>query len=345
MPKVIERRKGKKQVKQRKVTTSTRKTSMKIPFEEALELFVVAKKAEGMRPRTIEDYYKHIEWLMNYFQEFHPDIKTIDQLSPDLIRKYINYLKSERKPYQGNKKRQKKKKGLAPNTINIRLRTLRTMCGFWTNEGYLEINPMANINIVKTDGVDDVNGFTEDEIKSLLDAVNLRRYSGFRDKTMMLLMLDTGIRVHEVANIKIQMLDKKRMTLTIPAKVAKSRRARTIPVSRKLMSMLLELHEESEEYFGSQENIFITSFGDPIREDTVRRQVTKYAKIAGVKRATPHMFRHTFARDYILNGGDIFTLQIILDHKNIETTRRYIQMDEKHVKEQHMRFSPASKYI
>ncbi|MGX2961848.1 tyrosine-type recombinase/integrase [Peribacillus sp. JNUCC 23] len=57
------------------------------------------------------------------------------------------------------------------------------------------------------------------------------------------------------------------------------------------------------------------------------------------------MFRHTFCRNYILNGGDMFTLQKIVDHADIKTTRKYIQMDSEHVRQQHNRYSPAHRVL
>ena len=195
-----------------------------LTFQEALEIFVTAKKAEGMRPRTIHDYYKHMEWFQRFLSEFHPDITKIQQLTPEIIRSYIAYMKEERKPYAGVEEREKETKGLSVNTINIRLRTLRVMCRFWTEEGYLPVNPMEKIKLLKSDSVDDLRGFTEKELKNLFGVLDTRQYSGFRDKIIMLLMLDTGIRINEVCNIRIQYLDRNRLTLTIPAEVAKNRK-------------------------------------------------------------------------------------------------------------------------
>ncbi|WP_083964274.1 tyrosine-type recombinase/integrase [Shimazuella kribbensis] len=341
----IRERKGKNRVSARKTVSPAVNNSYEITLEEALELFVNAKKAEGMRLRTIHDYYQHIEWFRRFLSEFYPDVNFIQQLTADLIRNYINYLKDERNPFAGIDKRERPRKGLAVSTINIRLRTLCTMCRFWAEEGYLTTNPMEKVKLLKSDSVDDLTGFTEKELKKLFGVLDTRQYSCFRDKVIMLLLLDTGIRINELVNIEIQHLDVKQLTLTIPAEIAKNRRSRTIPVSRKIMKLLLELHKENKSYFEPTDYLFLTAYGDQAIPDTFRRRLYVYAKEAKVKRATPHMFRHTFARDYLLNGGDIFTLQLILDHADITTTRRYIQMNKDHVQAQHRQYSPASKYL
>jgi integrase/recombinase XerD len=341
----IRERKGKNLVKDRIAVASAATISLELTFKEALELFVNAKKAEGMRPRTISDYYKHIEWFTRFLSEFYPDVTTIQQLTADIIRNYINYLRDERNPYAGDKTREKDVKGLAVNTINIRLRTLRAMCRFWTEEGYIAANPMEKIKPLRKDSVDDMTGYTEKEIKALFSVLDVRQYSGFRDKIIMLLLLDTGIRINELVNVQISHLDVKRSTLTIPAEIAKNRKSRTIPVSRKVMKLLLELHDENKQYFEPTEFLFLTAYGEQMIPDTFRRRLWKYAQEAGVERATPHKFRHSFARDFLMNGGSVFALQLILDHADIATTRRYVQLDDSHIKEQHQRFSPVSKYL
>ncbi|MCH5586031.1 phage integrase SAM-like domain-containing protein [Shimazuella sp. AN120528] len=104
-----------------------------------------------MRPRTIHDYYQHMGWFQRFLSSFYPDIKHIQQLTTDLIRNYINYLKDERNPFAGIDKRERARKELAVSTINIRLRTLRTMCRFWTEEGHLSTNPMGKVKLLKSD--------------------------------------------------------------------------------------------------------------------------------------------------------------------------------------------------
>lgn len=343
--KAITTRRTGKRVRERHIVSHSATNTIELTFKDALELFVNAKRAEGMRDRTIHDYYRHMGWFTRYLNEYFPEVTTIQLLTPNVIRSYINYMRDERTPYEGVLNREKTDKGLAVNTINIRLRTLRTMCRFWANEGYLRSDPMEKVNLLKNDSVDDLTGYTEKELKKLFGVLDLRQYSCFRDKVIMLLLLDTGIRINELVNVKLSRLDKKQLTLTIPAEIAKNGKSRTIPVSIKVMKLLLELDNENKLYFEPTEYLFLTAYGDRMITNTFRRRLYKYAKESGVARATPHMFRHTFARDYLVNGGDLFTLQLILDHADITTTRRYIQMDKEHVKEQHRRYSPAAKYL
>lgn len=326
------------------ITRSTR-IHVNLTFDEALDLFIKAKEAEGVRTRTVNDYTKHIEWFKRYLSNFHSGCIHISDLTPTIIRDYIRYMKNERKAYEGIDKREKSRKGLSVNTINIRLRTLKAMCNLWYTDGYIKDNPMKNIKQLRNPNEDEINGFSDEEVRALLKAPSERQYAGWRDKVLMLLLLDTGLRINEAVTLQMKQIDPKRRTLRVDSETAKNGKAREVPLSREILKALTELYTESVDYFGDTEFIFLSAYGEPLSADTFRRRLWNYAKLCGIDQATPHMFRHTFCRDYILNGGDIFTLQRIVDHADISTTRRYIQMDDRHVRGQHNRFSPLRKFI
>jgi integrase/recombinase XerD len=254
------------------------------------------------------------------------------------------YLKKEKKAYEGIPGRESEC-GLSPNTINMRLRTLRTMCRFWFRENMMQSNPMETIKPIKQDAQEEVRGFSDEEIRLILHSFNERQYAEWRDKTLILLLLDTGLRISEAATLRIQDIDFKNASIYIPSSTAKNRKAREVPISRELMRELRKLHDESVSYFGSHEEIFMNAYGEPLNSGTFRRRLHRLGKKIGLEKITPHRFRHTFIRSYILNGGDLFTLQKIVDHSDIKTTRKYVQMDSTHIREQHNRFSPIRRYV
>jgi integrase/recombinase XerD len=311
-------------------------------IDEALEIFIRAKEAEGVRPRTIKDYRQHIRYLLDYIgrQPFY-----LDELTAQLIRDYINYLRKERNAYEGVENREKETKGLSVNTINIRLRTLRTMCNFWYAEGMIAENPMQNIKPVRDDEHEEVPGLSDEEIEKILNYFDEKQYAEWRDKTLILLLLDTGLRINEAVNLTIDQIDFKRLSIHIPSSTAKNRRGRDVPVSREVARRLRQLYEENQQYFGKVDEIFMNAYGEPFTADTFRRRLNRLKKKLNIEKLHPHMFRHTFARNYILNGGDIFTLQKILDHADIKTTRKYIQMDDEHIREQHNKYSPIRRLL
>lgn len=315
--------------------------------DEALEIFIRGKEAENVRPRTIKDYRQHMSYLMKYIVEVRQE-KTpfyIEDLSSQIIRDYIVYLKDEKVAYEGAEGRKDLRRGLSVNTINMRLKTLRTLCTFLYADGILDDNPMKTIKPVKDDQQEEVPGLTDAEVDLIMAAFDVRQFAEWRDKALILLLLDTGLRINEAVSITIDQLDVKSSEIFVPSEVAKNRKGREVPVSREVAKQLMQLYEESRQYFGSNEEIFMNAYGDPFTADAFRRRLNRLKKKVDIPRLHPHMFRHTFCRNYILNGGDIFTLQKIVDHGDIKTTRKYIQMDSEHVRSQHNKYSPVRRLL
>jgi hypothetical protein len=120
-------------------------------LDEALGAFIKAKEAEGVRPRTIDDYRQYVKYLKVFLNEYGNEINDISEFTAKIIREYVIYMRQTKKAYEGINKREKEIAGLSVNTINIRLRTLKTMCNFWFKERIFKINPISNIKQVKDD--------------------------------------------------------------------------------------------------------------------------------------------------------------------------------------------------
>lgn len=315
-----------------------------LTIEQALTRFVRAKEAEGIRPRTIREYYNHIAYLTDYFTEIKDVQKPLlDDLTSDLIREYITYLLKEKRRYEGEKGRKDKTVGLSPNTVNIRLRTLRTMCRFWYAEGMIEVNPMENIKPVSIDQTEEVPGLSDAELEVLFASFDETQYAEWRDKILCMLLLDTGLRIQEAVSLTEERVDFSLLSIYVPSQIAKNRRNREVPMSREVARLLRDLMKETADYFGDVGQIFVTAYGEPLTSDAFRKRLNRLKNKIGIERLSPHMFRHTFCRNYLLNGGDLFTLQKIVDHADIKTTRKYVQMNVEHVRSQHNKYSPLKR--
>ena len=90
--------------------------------------------------------------------------------------------------------------------------------------------------------------------------------------------------------------------------------------------------------------LWIAKHGDRLTYDGLRAILTRRAKLAGLKETpSPHDFRRAMAINYLRNGGDVFTLQLILGHKSLAVLRRYLALTERDTQEAHARYSPVDK--
>ncbi|MBS7430133.1 MULTISPECIES: tyrosine-type recombinase/integrase [unclassified Virgibacillus] len=337
-------RKGKSIVRKRgvkpKVDRSTDEIfsdkSLNLSLNDALEYFVAFKKTEGVRKRTVSDYYDLFGYFDEWLSEKHPEVVSVNDCTPALIREYIIYLSEEKENKRVGGF------GLSPYTINIRLRFLKVFFNVLTAEEICNKNPMLNIKLLRVDE-DTFTPLSDDEIKKLLDAPDVREYAQFRDLVCMMVMLDCGIRSKEIFNLEIKDVDFKQRAIYLPASKSKNRKPRILPLSNQVLRALMELISEVKANFDT-EYVFVSNFGERYQENSFRRRIFIYKNKANIeKRVTPHMLRHQFCRNYILNGGDIFTLQRIAGHAEISTTRKYIQMTDEDIKKQHAMFSPVAR--
>lgn len=190
---------------------------------------------------------------------------------------------------------------------------------------------------------DNFQPLTDNEINKILSIPDKEQYAQFRDLVMMYLMLDTGMRISEVCELEIAEIDFKTRDIILPASKNKNRKPRLLPLSNQVVKLLLELVIENKAHFDTS-YVILSNIGTKYNPNSFRKRLDIYREKAGInKRVSPHLFRHMFCTNFILNGGDIFTLQRIVGHADISTTRKYIQLDNEEIRNQHSLYSPLTR--
>lgn len=301
-----------------------RKVDLDLTLVEMFERFMMVKKSEGLAERTIEDYQTHFR----FFYEFLEGDIPSSEISIDIFREYLAFMIHE--------------KGLKPMTVNLRVRTIRAFMRFCYTEGYIKEPIHDKFKPIKVPE-DTIQALTPGEVKLLLASIDDQYYASYRDKIMILVLLDTMVRISELLEIKRRNVDLKAGFIQLEAMDTKTRKARIVPLSSKSIKLLTEYMAETED-FGS-ELLFLTYDGRKLTANTFRRNMMEYGERAGIrnKRVSPHTLRHTGALFYVMNGGDPFSLQKILGHSDMSMVRKYIQMTNSDVKRQHNSFSPLNR--
>jgi integrase/recombinase XerD len=317
-----------------------------VSIEQAMQEFITAKVSERAAERTIKDYRRHFRYLMNWLDSKHPGIK-LTQITPAILREYVTWMSNEKEKYDDHPRRMKRSiVGLSPVTVNVRIRTMKAFFNWCEREGYVAKSPAKDIKLQKTDE-ERISAFNEKQIRTLLAVVDRNSFTGFRDYVIMLTLLDTGLRISELFSLKVDDVDFEQLTLTVPWDKAKTRKTRTVPISKRTARLLAELIRENMDFGPQADYLFYSSYGHPMTGDSFDDRLKIYGKLAGIEgvRVSAHTFRHTFALHWIKAGGDPFSLQKMLGHTDMSMVRRYVRLSESDVKEKHHQFSPLHQLL
>lgn len=224
----------------------------------------------------------------------------------------------------------------ADATINKLIRGWRAFFNWLHSEGFIEGNPFKGIGTIKAEKRI-IETFSNAQIKALFNAPNRSTFTGYRDYAIMMTLFDTGIRVAELAEIKLTDINWRDRMIKV---YGKGRKERFVPISRTL-EKTLRTYIEIRGVLDT-DHLFVNIDNEPFRVRGIQQAIKLYGEAAQIKgvRCSPHTFRHTFAKTYIMNGGDAFSLQKILGHTSLEIVRMYVNLFSTDVADKHARYSP-----
>ncbi len=199
-----------------------------------------------------------------------------------------------------------------------------------------------------------ITELTESDIKALLAVLERstsytrpgkmesshRLPNAFRNRAIILLLLDTGMRASEICSLKISGIDVRNSRLKI---FGKGNKERILPFSARTGQALWR-YLATRKDDRVNDPLFKTSFGHAMDRDQLRRLLAKMGRRANVADVHPHRFRHTFAINYLRNGGDGFTLQMMLGHSTMEMVSTYLHIAQADLDSGHRRASPVDNW-
>lgn len=220
------------------------------------------------------------------------------------------------------------------STINTKLRALRSFYNFLHKNKHIKKNPLSDIKLLKQ-RKEIVPTFSKEQLKLLFSLCDKKTFVGIRDYTIMLLLLDTAVRVNEMVNIELQ--DVKENEIII--RKTKTFFERIVPISKKLkeqMDIYIKIRGKAD-----TEKLLINVDGKELKKRSVQTRIEHYGKLSGIKdvRVSCHTFRHTSVKLFIQNGGNSFHLQQLLGHTSLEITKKYVNLWTTDVAESHKKYS------
>ena len=320
------------------IKTKTDKQNTRLP--NLIQYFEVCNQSEGKSPKTVSWYSANLRRFHRYLKSRHlPD--SIADLDIQTLRDYVLYLQKQKKfadhPYTPEQGKQ-----LSPRTVQCHARALKAFSSWLHAGNYTNDNRLTNLKVPKAPAKI-VEPLTPEEIKAIINAIDKNSPTGLRNHAVLVTMLDTGLRASEVANIKLGQVNFEAGYIKVMGKGSKER---IVPIGRVAQKALWQYITliRPKPITDDCDNLFLSSIGRPITVNTIKLMCSRLAKASGVVRLHAHLCRHTFAINYLLNGGDIFSLQAILGHTTLDMVRHYLHFTSSQVTALHHKYSPMDKF-
>ena len=265
---------------------------------------------------TVLNYRLDLEGFKGFLGE--TSLENIDYLT---LRKYLAAVKE---------------KNLSVRTIARRLSTLRSFFKFLTREGHLKTNPTLSLSSPKQEKHLPVF-LTEDEVTKLIEAVVAKDERALRDKAVLETFYSTGIRISELAGLKVDDID---FIGSVVKVMGKGKKERIVPIGEQAIGAIRTYLEKRKK---QSEALFLNKSGERMTVRGIRNLAQKYILIASMKHGvSPHTLRHSFATHLLNRGADLRSVQELLGHVNLSTTQIYTHLTTERLKSVYNKAHPRA---
>ncbi len=289
-----------------------------------------AEVTKNQSSKTIQNYTHYLSRFCKWYGN--KDTKDITLQNIQDYRLYLNRLNDD----NGNKL-------LSIKTQNYHIIALRAFLKYCVKNDIETLSP-EKIDLSKIPERT-VEYLTREELERLFDTVGISGMRSLRDKAILEMLYSTGLRVSELVSLNLSQVDLERCEFMVRGK---GRKPRIVFLSERAVSAIGSYIKARDDNF---EPLFLNyrngkrgediTLGEKRRLSTVMIEylVRNYARKAGIiKKVTPHILRHSFATELLINGADIRSVQEMLGHSSITTTQIYTHLTNKRLKEVHEKY-------
>ena len=279
--------------------------------QQEMEEFLGALALEGRSPHSIGAYRRDLEALLAALPG------PLDQVRPSDLRDCF---------------RRQQQAGRSPSSINRAIAAVRSFCRFLFEEGRLEANPAQALRSIRLGPPLAPKHLTVEEVQRLLSLPSPGSATGRRDRAILMLLYNTGLRVGEFCALN-------RDDVNLPAEgsgalqvVGKGRRLHRLPINRPAADALLAYLADRDDV---EPALFLNRSGERFSVRGIALLVNRYLRAAGVTdRSGPHLLRHTFATHALRARPNLRAVQELLGHSSVTTTQRYTHMSTEDLRQQ-----------
>lgn len=292
---------------------------------DAAKGYLLSRKG-SCNEETLRWYRQKLELLCQVLEQEY-EVTRLEKVTVTHLRLFIDRVRETNADENNPHKPTREDKKVTDITVKGYVQVVKGFFNWCIKEELIKKNPVVNLENPKVSRYV-IKTFTEAQINLMLSACDTKTMIGFRDYTIILLLLDTGIRVAELARLT---LDRVHISVTTHAFIkvmGKGRKEREVGISPNVAECLwkyINIYRKPKDE--RERALFINLFGVPLTlvgVEQMLQEIAKKTNITGV-RVSPHTFRHTFSRMFLENGGDVYKLSLLLGHSSVVVTENYLK--------------------
>jgi len=289
-------------------------------ISEAIKGYILDCKVRGRSHRTVEWYEQKLNYVARWLIE-EEDAQRLEQVTVAMLRAFVLHMHAApvgRTTVNKNGDTTR----ISPLTVKGYVQVIKGFFNWCYREELVENNISERL---KLPSVPDylIPVFREDHIKSMIDACDLSTTLGYRDYVIILVLLETGIRISELCGLRIQDVHDDYIRV-----VGKGTKEREVGVSPGVAKHLWKyIYRHRKVHHEAEHRVFINRYGEPLMPtgvDQLLGDIKERSGITGV-RVSAHTFRHTFACMYLEQGGEIYKLSKLMGHSAVDVTEEYLK--------------------
>lgn len=271
-------------------------------IKDAIKEFITVKRSMGCSFRTVDYYSDSLNMFLDYTGNI--DVRHLTSST------FLNYQAFLIETHPNTRK----------TSLQTYARATKVFMRYLCENNYVKIDRQKLI-LLKTER-SNIFPLSDYETSMLLSGFDDLSFHGLRNKLICLLMLDSGLRRGEVVSLKKNniLISNKIMKV-----VGKGSKERLLPFGATTCKYIKQFMAISNEYC---EYLIQNRFGEPITENTIKQLFAQLKKTSGIARIHPHLLRHTFATNYLVDGGNLEELRILMGHTDIQMTQKYVHLAE-----------------
>jgi site-specific recombinase XerD len=307
-------------------------------LREAIKGYILDSK---IAPQTATHIHQKQQRLNRFADWLMPQgVTDLDEVTSNLVKGFVVYLQEY---IMGDEEPRRRYRGQHLSALSITgyVRVVKSFFNWCEKEGLLDgrLSPIKRLPKIKVPEKV-IEAFSQDDLQAVLQLCDTKTVIGLRNYAIVLLLVDTGIREAEICGLKLS--DVHEDYIKVFGKYSKEREIGISPTTYK--ALWKYIHQFRKPKNETEQNVFLSASGRALHHKSLWYVINHLCQEAGVKdiRTSPHTLRHTFAKTWLVNGGDLFSLSRVLGHEDVQTTTRYLKdFKSQEARKNHTKHSPV----